>query len=572
MKAEKILCSVLLLASFFSIGAQVKNNPELIYGDHWAYEAFYQVATDAGLAVSADIAPVSAGELKYHLAKVDVSRLSEAGLKAYERLYSFLYGEADSTEALRLGWNVELTGETYYKTDDSIDWSFYKYMEGYPLNIPLTIGFSDCVSMNTSLFLGKNIPYSADSGSFTNIPLSDSDLDFLFPNKASASTGYYSDGWGLNLQIGRSDVTMGRTFKGSVVYNSTFETNAYVMGSIWAGRLKINSLFAEIDVKRYMAMHEIQVNILPNLTFGISEGQLTLGQPELRFANPLIIFHNFFAGDDYTRNKGLSSQEKYDRDDCSYMGVFIDYVPVENVRLYFLYSQDEMQLQYELVTGGYAQLLPNAFGIQTGTEAWFNGSNGSIWKLNAEGIYTSPFLYVKQKPECSLLRQRFDKMYSYLGYGSETIDSWMGTPYGPDCMGGDIYLKYEQPEKWSVSLEYSMVMHGENDWTMFNKKAEAKNGPDAYKGEEIYNYYPSVRYYITETGTFEENRDLARSNWLTGTIETLHTLSLGASTYCSRNLKVSGKASYMLDFNCEHVSGNFQHGLELLLAVSYNVF
>ena len=543
---------------------QVINDSQLIPAGHQIYDDFYELCTESGIATLADVAPISVAELKFYLKAVDTDKLSEPGIALYKQVYDFLYPYDDEEEApagFRYNVDLSVTPEFYWKSNDNTDWSFFKYLEDYPLKLPVYLGFSNYLCMEGDLFLGKNTYKATLPTSFSNIPFSVADIDKLFPNYANVSGGASFESWGFNIQMGRSDLTIGKTLTGSLIYNTTFETNAYLTASLWANHFKGTFTFAQVDFKRYINLHHLQMNILPNLKLGILEGQLIYGDPELRFFNPLMVLHSFYPSDDYIHYLNLNSF--YDVYYCGYLGIIADYVPVKNVRLYFLFAMNEMQLPSEL-DSQYGRLLPDSFGIQAGADAFFEAPGGGKWKLNAEGVYTTPFMYIKQDPRWSLARQRYDRFIS------ETIDSWIGTPFGPDCIAADIKLTYEMGDKWDCGFEYLMKMKGEMDFSVL--EAPQVEGQGQYAGKTFCNYYPSVRYYYTATGSLEEMERLARSHWLTGIIETTHRVSLTGSYMFGNGIKLSGKTSYVFVLNRNHISGNFQHGIEFALSASYAIF
>ena len=83
-------------------------------------------------------------------------------------------------------------------------------------------------------FLGKSYWAMSEPDNITNIPMAGSDMDFLTPRNAFLSLGYSFDWWGINLHIAKEGLEIGRTTTGSVIYNSNFETDAYIQLSFFA--------------------------------------------------------------------------------------------------------------------------------------------------------------------------------------------------------------------------------------------------------------------------------------------------------------------------------------------------
>ncbi|MCR4939215.1 MAG: hypothetical protein K5930_03785 [Treponemataceae bacterium] len=572
MSIKRILSFLLSVSLAISLQAQILNDSQLIHGTNEIYDLFYELCTEAGITTVADISPISVSELKFHLRSIDKDKLSESGLHIYKRVYDFLYPqEEDQQEGILFDADISFTPELYWKSNENTDWSFYKYIEDYPVRAPVRLGVSKYLYMDGDLFIGKNIVQAALPQSFSNIPCSLEDIDFLFPNYANVNGGASFDKFGFNIQLGRSDLTIGKTLTGSLIYNHTFETNAYLTASIWADNIKMMFTFAQVDFKRYLNIHYFQWRILPNLRIGAMEGQLIYGDPELRFFNPLMVLHNFYPSDDLIYYLD-DMNSFYDVNYCAYLGLFTDYVPVKNLRLYFIFAMNEMQLPSEL-DSEYGRLLPDSYGLQGGADAYFQAPGGGKWKLNLEGLYTTPFMYIKQDPRWSMLRQRYDRIWS-VRTGEDTIDSWIGSPFGPDCIAAAVRFAYDKSGKWSCGLEYLMKMKGEIDFdTLQEPKVQGHRVSDDedYSGKYFCNYYPSVRYYYTNTGSLQENEALARAHLPTGIIETTHRLSLTGSYIFNNGIKVTGKTSYVFVLNRDHISGNLQHGVELALSAKYSL-
>ena len=87
---------------------------------------------------------------------------------------------------------------------------------------------------------------------------------------------------------------------------------------------------------------------------------------------------------------------------------------------------------------------------------------------------------------------------------------------------------------------------------------------------EWYDYYPRVQIN-TGTATEEEAAARARYMGLTGTVEYRNQLMLKGSYHILENLRLSGKYAYTFVFNNRHSEGTFQQGVELGLALTYNL-
>ena len=264
----------------------------------------------------------------------------------------------------------------------------------------------------------------------------------------------------------------------------------------------------------------------------------------------------------YERNNPL---KKYDLgfSYCAYLGINLDYYPVENLRLYLLWAQTEFQLPSEL-TSKYGKMLPDGYGIQTGFDLVIPTQQKGYYTGNLEVLYTAPYLYVEQSPDWSLINFRFDKMNQHTD-----VASWIGTPYGPDTFALITSFGYKQPEKWSANLEYLLSMKGCINADTLLEKAQSKKDP---ADPTLYpSYYPSVSEKLGLEDT-EDAIKRSRASGLTGTIQYKNSISLSGEYYITKKLIAAAKGTYVFVFNNNHEKNNFQQGLQLKLSLTYNIF
>lgn len=88
--------------------------------------------------------------------------------------------------------------------------------------------------------------------------------------------------------------------------------------------------------------------------------------------------------------------------------------------------------------------------------------------------------------------------------------------------------------------------------------------------DDWYDYYPRVRIN-TGTATEQDAAAQARNMWLTGTVEYRNQLALSGSYHIRDNLRLTGKCIYTFVFNNKNVADDFQQGVELALAFTYNL-
>ena len=248
--------------------------------------------------------------------------------------------------------------------------------------------------------------------------------------------------------------------------------------------------------------------------------------------NPTTLIHQFFPAKVYERDL----EEKYDLDNhyCAYFGITLDYYPIKNLRLYGLWSQTENQSKAEINSGKYGKLLPNGYGLQIGADYIHPSVKGGFYTANIEGLWATPFLYVKQSPDWSLISYRFD-----LNNQSKDVASWIGTPFGPDTIAFTTSFGYQQPQKWSAKVSYLFLMKGELDAdTLITVKAKPKDNPEDQT--EYPAYYPAVSYYLGNE-SLEDAIARARDMGLTGIVQYKNTISVSGEYYFTNKIKFTGE-------------------------------
>ena len=93
MKTNKKLLStliILLISSFFAAHSQVLNDAQLLKPGNWIYEVMQDLSTESRKAIFLDTQPISVGELKFYLSKINYESLSESGKALYSKVEKYL--------------------------------------------------------------------------------------------------------------------------------------------------------------------------------------------------------------------------------------------------------------------------------------------------------------------------------------------------------------------------------------------------------------------------------------------------------------------------------------------------
>lgn len=557
MKVKVFILSLFIF--IFTAFAKSGNSTQILPSGHWLYEDLFTICTECKKAQFLTNQPLSVGELRFYLKDIPYEELSYQGKALYDKVRDYLNTSDDffPEQDLRLFLNLKLNPELYYKSNKDIDWSFNYNYRDFAVNIPVIIGFSDYFTIEPDLFIGKNYPATQNWWNFTNIPYSGNQFEFLTPRFAYGSTGLTFDNWGVNFHVGKEGLQIGKAYAGSIIYNNTFETDAYFQLNLFTKWLKYTMDLVQVCNTKFFYVHQLDIRLFNNLKFGMIEGSLLNSSFELRYLNPFMLMHQFGSWNDYGYLMSAAESKLYGEGHfCAYLAFTLDYVPVKNVRLYGMYAQNEIQ-----DLGGkpsdYDLSVPDSLGGQLGLEIKIPFANGYINNF-LESTYASPYLYIKQSPDWSLWRTRKDMQTG------KQVESWMGLPYGPDSFAVKAGSSYREA-RFEFGFDYLFLIKGQNDTSIFFNKT-------SIEGEDIYTYYPSVEY---KTAQNDEERLAARNKgrymWMTGIPEFTNQFTVSGAYKFLETLEVYGQIAYSLVYNNSHEKGAFSQGAEVSVGVEWKI-
>ena len=539
--------------------AQIFNDSQILPPGHWIYDALTLLSMEQKTVFFDENSMMSAAEIKYYFSQLDYDILSQEGKNLYQKTKDFLF-EHDSLIDLgpfRFDIDTDLALEFYYKSNPDIDWTFNYNYKNHLAVFPIKIGFSDYVTIESDPFLGKSHYGASNPYNFTNVPYKYGDIEYLCCRFAYGSAGAAFNGWGVNANIGKEGFRIGNSKTGSIIYNDTFETDAYFNLNLWTDYLKYSLDIIQICNTNWMYIHEFCIR--PHKTFKLSvlEGSMLNAPFELRYLNPFMIMHQFASWTQY-ENPSMFYKENHF---CAYLAGLFEWTPFPYFKLYGLYAQNELQLPTERDKEG--SLIPDSLGAQLGVDIQIpSDAMHGWWNYWAEVIYASPYLYIKQNPESSLYRTRGDNLVL------DTMNTWIGTPFGPDCFGVKTGTKFKAGTKWSIGVNYLFLAKGEHDFSIFSRKDEVNS--------DIYDYYPITYYKLHETSSDAElyyNKALqdSRNMWLTGIPEYTNQIEIEANYNFTSKLSLSNKFVYTYIINNKHKVLN-ANGIEIDLSLTYNLF
>ncbi len=579
MKKLILLLAAGFLLSAFSF-AQVYSARQPIPAGHWIYDALYYMNLEQKRASTLDNAPLSVDELYLNFEQIDKESLSESGKALYEKVETFFERKKFLLDfnGAKFTTNLILNPVGVIRSNPELDWSYASSYtddgDNYvttsamgsiytqPVAVfPFILDFGETAYIDVQPYAGAG-PFWALSSDFyaLNIPTGKNGAEFfMWPMNANASLGKTFKGWGAELNFGRQGLEVGRTKTGSIFYNSTFQTDFYTQLNLFSPRLKYTMDVAQVDVSRYYYMHTAELVPFSWLKLGIMEGTLVDGKFELRYLNPLLFMHAFSGWRQYASVE----EDKYygEAHYCAYFGWSFDITPCKYLRIYGLYSQNEIQSSVEL-NNDYDYSIPDSYAYQLGVEVTAPLYEGYLTS-SLEGVYTTPFCYLKQTKAASLARIREKDADSY---GLGKIASWIGSPFGPDAIGGQFTAEYDNPMKYKAGFGYLFVAHGSNSVGLFDKKNP--------RHKELDYYYPSAIYLQDKEDGIDsaEKTRAMRTLALTQTVQYTNRISLSGEYYFMKNLSAGAEGSYTFVFNNKGRGGEFAHGFELSLNAKYSLF
>ena len=574
MKKLFLILTALVLFSSVSF-ADVYSSQQAIPAGHWIYDALYYMNLEQKKSSTLDNAPLTVAELYLSFQQIDKEKLSDAGKELYEKTENFFERKkflldfkgakftanaiVNPVGAIRSNSDVDWTYASAYTDDGNyVSTSAMGTVYTQPvIVIPFIVDFGELAYISVEPYAGAGPFWSLTSDFYAiNIPTGKNGAECgMWPINADASFGKSFDGWGASLQFGRQGLQVGRTKTGSVFYNSTFQTDFYTQLNLFSPRLKYTMDVAQVDVNRFYYMHTAEVVPFTWLKLGIMEGTLIDGNFELRYLNPLIFMHTFSGWRQY--NSAL--EEKYYKEAhyCAYFGWSFDITPCPYLRIYGIYAQNEIQSSVELNTD-YDYSIPDSYAWQLGTEVSIPVGSGYLTS-SLEGIYITPFCYLKPTKAASLARVRENDADSY---GLGKIASWIGSPFGPDALGGQLSAGYDLPSKFKAEAAYLFMAHGSNSFGLFDKKK-------TIDGVDYDSFYPAAMLLQGESA--EKTRAM-RTNNLTATVQYTNRISLSGEYYFLKNLSAAASGAYTFVFNNKGQDGVFAHGLEFTLSARYSLF
>jgi hypothetical protein len=449
------------------------------------------LSREAGHSLISFTPPFSRDEIALFLNEFDVETLSPVGREAYSRIQAALSPETLlSSGFFSLSTHIILTGEARIRTNVDVLWDDFSYhFKDSPalLSAPVNLFFGNTVQLfiepvinrDPSVFdeentvFGMNVPYTSDN------------FDMNMPLRAFFAVG----GPWWNFELGRDRVSFGVGRTGNMAISDTPDYYDMARFSLFSSVFKYSLLISQTpltlngsnnsllapDAKtpdfsdggmnsttnRYLYVHRFDIRLFKKVSLALTEGVMVGNSPlELRFINPLTIFHSFFSWRDYPDwNKQADRSHMIG----SLFSVDVEWAIIPSLALYGQFVMNELSTQYEIDNFPEEQ-APNATGYLLGLEfdRDFSGWQTVVW---GEFVYTDPFLYVLSSPFASFIwmRRLADMGTKPLRY------TWFGHWEGRDTILFAVGSSFSKG-RLNFSADVSYALKGEHtllwDWGM----------------------------------------------------------------------------------------------------------
>jgi hypothetical protein len=290
-------------------------------------------------------------------------------------------------------------------------------------------------------------------------------MDGNFPLRAFAAAG----GSWWNFQLGRDRLYYGTGHMGSLSISDNSAFYEFMRLSLFSRFFKYSFLINQLPLviseyvdnkydehkeilerstQRYFYLHRLDITLFNRLSVGFMEG-LMVGNSglEIRYLNPLVIFHNFYSAWDY------ENKDKTGDLTGSFLSLELNWNIIRSLAVYGQFTMNQLITSYK--ADRWPDQPPNGLAYMAGTRFTHSFENwGAVFFL--EFIYTDPYAYISPSPFSSFIQMRRlsvnngHLLYYYIAYPRDTIALCVGT-------------KFFKLDAVSVSGEFMWVSRGEHD-------------------------------------------------------------------------------------------------------------
>jgi hypothetical protein len=519
---------------------------KIIYPGDPLYDSLAKLAMEQGI-VFLSGSTLTVMQIEQMLERITPDSLSPSGLFVYERVRDALAKDGAlslGSHILRFDFDPGLQPELYVKTNRDLDWVYDRNRRLPFLPLPAAFSLSSYLTLEADLYFGENRRLSAAHDNYFNFMYDKTisgvqSFDVNSPRRAYMSAGFpFGQGMGVNFRLGVGDDFIGRTRTGSIILSDNMEPS-YGNITFYTPYLKYTADVMQLEVTKYLYLHRINVNVFDRLGFSMVEGVMVNAPLELRYLNPLMIFHSLSAWETYDMKGGYNDQTGGEGERMgSFLAIMLDGRIWKYGRLYGMAAMNQLELPG--AERGPDSTIPDAFAFQGGYESFIPLSSGYL-RLGVEGVYTFPYMYVLHHVNWSFVRESKE-------VSNPITREWTGTPFGPDSIAGAVWAGYEPSAPWSVFLSFTAAVQGERSGTGIFEDHASPLGST------------SPPYYFPKT----HEEILARTP--TGIPSYTYTLSAEGKWSPLDWIHLSLRPAYTFVYGYGHAAGRFEQGFELSLS------
>jgi hypothetical protein len=483
IKGMRFFLSVIMIFSAFTLWASPY---DIIPAGDPILEDIRFLSSEAGKPFLAFTPPLAPHEIGLYLDSLDASLLSEPAQEAYRRIESRLTPQPNiqiSTDNFMFSLGINSTLEGRARFNEDIAWEPLYPKIAPVLGLPLRFHFNDFLLLYMEPSVSSDPEHYGSADRFgTNVPLGLSrKLDLGFPLRAFLTAG----GSWWNFQIGRDRLSYGTGHTGNLAISDNVDYQEFMRISLFSDFIKYTMLVSQMPLDlsisatseniypeydpaggylgrtmhRYYYLHRLDFTIYDKVSIAVMEGIMSGDSPiELRFLNPMMIFHSFFSWWNYNPWR---IEDNYEHSMIgSILSLELNWNILKSFSAYAQFIMNDFATSHE--KGIEKKQPPNGLGYMAGLrythsfESW-----GSLFFL--EFAYTDPYLHTLSSPFASFFHMRYlawvqgRKQFRYIGYPRDVISLTLGTRFFKDD-----YLSLTGSLSWiSTGSHYNLIW----DWT-----------------------------------------------------------------------------------------------------------
>jgi len=416
--------------------------------------------------------PLSPDEVKNFLDLIDEKSLSSSEREVYDRVLNKLifakppisWSDKEDNFSVLFNINFELEGKIKFNSD--VSWNENESGITPLFAFPLQLFFFNVFQLFIEPTIGLRPGKSGTGIFYTNIPYDPYHFSVQYwPFRAFLAAG----GSWYNFQIGKDHLRWGTAHTGSMLFSNDSVFYDFVRLSLFSSHVKYSIMINQMplnlhnnliddslfdtspegwnekgnnsSVNRYFYLHRIDINIMNKISVGIMEGIMTGNSPiELRFLNPLLIYHSLYAWEDY---------DKWEPNNGDMIGSVLSLeLNINILKSFAVYGQIIMnQFALPSETDKQSNQPPNGLGYIAGIHFTHSFKNlESIFFL--EFIYTDPYLNLLASPYASFIQQNVD--YYLISHSRDTISLSLGGKFKYNSS-----LNFSGVFSWTASGEHN---------------------------------------------------------------------------------------------------------------------